>query len=82
MNQHREPERADTFDLGDKIKLGVATGALFLLVLFFVLNFEQVEVDLLVVSPDLPLAVALVLSALLGLLVGLLAGLLRKKTPR
>jgi uncharacterized integral membrane protein len=59
-------------DLGDKIKLGALAVALVLLVLFFALNFEKVEVDLLVVQPELPLAFALVLAALLGLVLGVL----------
>ena len=69
-NQVRDQQPEDTFDLADKIKLGVATAALVVLVLFFVVNFETVEVDLIVVSPDLPLAAALVASALLGFVVG------------
>ena len=70
--QNREPQPEDSMDLGEKIKLGVVVGAIVLLVLFFALNFDKVEINLLVVKPELPLAFALVLAALLGLVVGLL----------
>ena len=70
--QNREPQPEDSMDFGEKIKLGIVGGALVLLVLFFALNFDRVEINLLVVKPELPLAFALVLAALLGLVVGLL----------
>ena len=72
--------QADTFDLGDRIKLGVAAGVLAVFALFFALNWDKVEVDLVVVKPDLPLAIAMVISAVLGLVIGLLLGLLRGKS--
>ena len=71
-NQRQEAEPEDTLDLGEKVKLAVVIAALVLLLLFFVLNFDKVEINLLVFKPELPLAFALVLAALLGLVVGLL----------
>lgn len=41
-----------------------------LLVLFFVLNFQQVKVHLLVATVDMPLIIALVIAAFLGLALG------------
>jgi uncharacterized integral membrane protein len=41
-----------------------------LLVLFFVLNFQTVEVSLIVAKVDMPLILALAIAALLGALVG------------
>ena len=41
-----------------------------LLVLFFVLNFQTVQVSLIVAKVDMPLIVALAIAAVLGALVG------------
>jgi uncharacterized integral membrane protein len=41
-----------------------------LLLLFFVLNFQQVKVHLLVATVEMPLVIALVIAALLGLALG------------
>lgn len=41
-----------------------------LLVLFFVLNLQKVEVNLIVAKVDMPLIFALAIAALLGALVG------------
>lgn len=41
-----------------------------LLILFFVLNFQTVEVSLIVATVDMPLIFALAIAALLGALVG------------
>jgi uncharacterized integral membrane protein len=54
--------------MGMRQWLFVAAGIL--LVLFFVLNFQSVEVSLIVATVDMPLIVALGIAALLGALVG------------
>lgn len=54
--------------MGVRQWLLVAAGIL--LVLFFVLNFQSVEVDLIVATVNMPLILALGIAALLGALVG------------
>ena len=49
-----------------------------LLVLFFVLNLQDVRVHLLIATVDMPLIIALVIAALLGLLLGWLVPRLRR----
>ena len=66
----QEPQRGR--DLGDNVKLVAIGAALVLLLLFFALNFDTVEINLLVFKPNLPVAAALLLTALLGFVVGLL----------
>ncbi|MEZ5077312.1 MAG: LapA family protein [Solirubrobacterales bacterium] len=49
-----------------------------LLLLFFALNFQTVQVSLIVAKVDMPLIVALVIAALLGALIAWLAPRLRR----
>lgn len=64
--QPRETGRRE--GMGVRQWLLVAAGIL--LVLFFVLNFQSVEVDLIVATVNMPLILALGIAALLGALVG------------
>jgi uncharacterized integral membrane protein len=41
-----------------------------ILVLFFVLNFQKVQVHLLVATVEMPLIIALLIAAILGLVLG------------
>ena len=54
--------------MGFKQGLLVVCGVL--LVLFFVLNFQKVEVHLLVATVEMPLIIALAIAAVLGWLLG------------
>ena len=51
--------------IGPGIVLGI-------LLLFILLNFDDVEVSLLVISPEMPLGLALLIAAGLGFVAGLL----------
>ena len=62
-----------TRDLGSSLKLVGAVIALTLLVIFIVLNFEDVEVDFAVASQTIPLAFALIIAAVLGSVIGYFA---------
>lgn len=53
-----------------------------LLVLFFVLNLQTVEVSLIVAKVDMPLIVALAIASLLGALVGWAVPRLRASRER
>ncbi len=57
-----------TGGLGAKQWLLVVCGVL--LVLFFVLNLQKVQVHLLIATVEMPLIIALAIAALLGLLLG------------
>lgn len=73
---HRYSEHADDTrprrSIAGQAKLGALVLVASLLVLFIALNFQNVEVNLLVTKQDIRLALALILAALLGLLAGLL----------
>ena len=60
-------------DFRPKAKLVVSITAVVLLVIFIALNFEKVDVNLLVGTLNIQLAFALILSALLGLVAGYFA---------
>jgi uncharacterized integral membrane protein len=55
---------------GIGFKQGVLLVCGILLVLFFVLNFQKVKVNLLVASVEMPLIIALAIAAALGWLLG------------
>ena len=57
-------------DWRSQVKLVVSVLALALLVIFIVLNFEKVDVDLLVGTQNIQLAFALIVAALLGFVAG------------
>jgi uncharacterized integral membrane protein len=57
-------------DLGSKIKLGAMGLASLVLLAFIALNFDKVEVDLILGSLHIQLAFALILAALLGFVIG------------
>ena len=57
---------------------GIVLGVL---ALFILLNFEDVEVSLLVISPEMPLGLALLIAAGLGFVAGLLFPRFRRQ-PR
>ncbi|HTR75579.1 MAG TPA: lipopolysaccharide assembly protein LapA domain-containing protein [Solirubrobacterales bacterium] len=59
---------ADGNGIGFRQGLLVVCGIL--LVLFFVLNLQQVQVHLLIATVKMPLIIALAIAALLGLLLG------------
>jgi uncharacterized integral membrane protein len=58
---------------GSKAKLGGSVLALALLVIFIALNFEKVDVDLLVGTQNIQLSFALIFAALLGFILGYFA---------
>jgi uncharacterized integral membrane protein len=60
-------------DWRSKVKLAGSVLALALLVIFIALNFEKVDVDLLVGTQNVQLAFALIIAALLGLVIGYFA---------
>jgi uncharacterized integral membrane protein len=60
-------------DLGSRLKLIAMAIALGVLILFIALNFDEVEVNLLVAQMDMRLAFALILSGLLGFIAGYFA---------
>jgi uncharacterized integral membrane protein len=66
-------EVAQGRSLGSQVKLVGILLALVILVVFIALNFDKVDVDLLVTSQDVQLGFALLVSALLGFVVGFLA---------
>jgi len=70
----RASQRAGGFGPGQWLLVVCAV----LLVLFFVLNLQDVTVHLLVATVDMPLIVALVIAALLGLALGWLVPRLRR----
>jgi uncharacterized integral membrane protein len=53
-----------------------------LLVLFFLLNFQQVKVHFLVATVEMPLIVALLIAAALGLVLGWAVPRLRRSPDR
>ena len=53
-------------DLGSKIRLGAIVVVLVILIVFIAVNFDEVDIDLLVAQPSLPLAFALIIAAVLG----------------
>jgi uncharacterized integral membrane protein len=53
-----------------------------LLVLFFVLNFQKVKVNLLVATVQMPLIIALLIAAALGLALGWAVPRLRRSPER
>jgi uncharacterized integral membrane protein len=61
-------ERREGSNVSAKQMLGGA--ALLLLLLWFVLNTQEVEVDLIVTTVTMPLFIALIIAGLLGALVG------------
>jgi uncharacterized integral membrane protein len=67
MSERREGRRKEA-NVSAKQMLGGA--ALLLLLLWFVLNTQEVEVDLIVTTVTMPLFVALIIAGLLGALVG------------
>jgi len=75
-------ERARDAKIDDKgglsAKQWLLVACAILLLLFFVLNFQTVQVSLIVAKVDMPLIVALAIAALLGALVGWLAPRLRR----
>jgi uncharacterized integral membrane protein len=62
-----------TRNFGHQARLVAIIGALVVLALFIALNFDEVEVDMLVAKQDIRLGFALIFSALLGFLVGYFA---------
>jgi uncharacterized integral membrane protein len=60
-------------DFGHQARLVAIIVALGVLALFTALNFDEVEVDMLVAKQDIRLGFALIFSALLGFLVGYFA---------
>ena len=60
-------------DLGSTIKLAATLLALVVLVLFIALNFDEVQIDILVATQTMRLAFALIFAAALGFLVGYFA---------
>ena len=60
-------------DWRSKVKLAGSVLALALLVIFIAMNFEKVDVDLLVGTQNVQLAFALIIAALLGLVIGYFA---------
>ena len=69
-------------DWRSQVKLVASVLALALLVIFIALNFEKVDVDLLVGTQNIQLAFALILAALLGFIVGYFAPRMRLTTRR
>ena len=59
--------------LGSQLKLAGSVLALVLLVIFIVLNFEKVDVDLLIGTQNIQLAFALIVAAVLGFIAGYFA---------
>jgi uncharacterized integral membrane protein len=62
-----------TSGLGSRLKLVGTVVALALLVIFIVLNFDDVEVDFAFASQTISLAFALIIAAVLGFLIGYFA---------
>jgi uncharacterized integral membrane protein len=62
-----------TRDFGHQARLVAIIVALGVLALFTALNFDEVEVDMLIAKQDIRLGFALIFSALLGFLVGYFA---------
>jgi len=52
-----------------------------ILLLFILLNFDDVEVSLLIISPEMPLGLALLIAAGLGFVAGLLSPRFRRSGP-
>lgn len=67
MSERRERQRKEA---GFSAKQMLGGAALLLLLLWFVLNTQEVEVDLIVTTVTMPLFVALLIAGLLGALVG------------
>jgi uncharacterized integral membrane protein len=59
--------------LGSRLKLAGSLLALALLVVFIALNFEKVDVDLLIGTQNIQLAFALIIAAVLGAILGYFA---------
>jgi uncharacterized integral membrane protein len=68
QRNERRPAAQTKEGLGAKQWLMVACAVL--LVLFFVLNLQEVKVHLLVTTVKMPLVIALVIAAALGLVLG------------
>jgi uncharacterized integral membrane protein len=77
MSERREGRRKEA-DVSAKRMLGGA--ALLLLLLWFVLNTQEVEVDLIVTTVTMPLFIALIIAGLLGALVGWVLPRLRRSS--
>jgi uncharacterized integral membrane protein len=62
-----------TRDFGHQARLVALIVALGVLALFTALNFDEVEIDMLIATQNIRLSFALIFSALLGFLVGYFA---------
>ena len=67
MSERREGRRKETSFSAKQMLSGAA---LLLLLLWFVLNTQEVEVNLIVTTVTMPLFIALIIAGLLGALVG------------
>ncbi len=67
MSERRERRSKET---NVSVKQMLGGGALLLLLVWFVLNTQEVEVNLIVTTVTMPLFVALIIAGLLGALVG------------
>ena len=54
-----------------RVAIGLSVLALVVLALFVGFNFQEVEIDFVVITADVQLAFALILAALLGFLAGM-----------
>jgi len=72
-------DRSDRNDQGFTAKQWAAGIALALLLLFVLLNTQEVEVDFLVTTANVPLVFALLIAGLLGALVGWLLPRVRRR---
>ena len=66
-------EASQQRSLGTQLKLAGSVLALVLLVIFIALNFEKVDVDLLIGTQNIQLAFALIVAAVLGFIAGYFA---------
>ncbi len=72
-------DRAEKRQQGFTAKQWAAAVALGLLLLFVLLNTQEVEVDFIVATANVPLVFALVIAGLLGALVGWLLPRVRRR---